>query len=575
VTCHASRAFACLAAAVAVAGSGPPPDRAAATRGQVESGTRSEASTAIEALVTGRTTTPRLSPAARRDLAAFYGPRQYAAAWTDGSGQPTPDALKALAIIAGAATHGLDPDDYGSSTLHRLSTLLNGATGQTPSDRALFDVVLSRGILRFWRELHIGRIDPREVGFRLSGQKDDHDFPARLRAALDAHEVGASTEAFAPPLVLYRGLRAALARYRTLSAGPAFESLTLPSAAVKPGQRSAFLHALQRRLTAFGDMPDSGLDPGQADTYEGAFVEGVRRFQERHGLETDGVIGRATAAALAAPPSARVRQIELALERLRWLPHVGDDRFLAVNIPMFHLWAFEARPAGGVPAFGMKVIVGRALDTETPAIIESLRYVIFRPYWNVPLSILRGEVLPKLLQDPEYLRRQNMEIVDGPGDAARRVEATPETLARLRAGSLRVRQRPGPANALGLVKFVFPNDENIFMHGTPELALFGRPRRDFSHGCVRVADPVTLAAWALEDQREWTRDRILAAMHGPGPRRVDLSRPMPVILYYLTAIVMPDSGDVHFAEDVYGHDRRLGRALERRARTDDRSIEDE
>ena len=261
----------------------------------------------------------------------------------------------------------------------------------------------------------------------------------------------------------------------------------------------------------------------------------MKRFQARHGLENDGVLGQRTHTALRTPLAWRIRQIELALERLRWLPHPGGERVVAISIPMFRLWAWEAMPPTRPPTLSMGVIVGRALRTQTPVFVEQMRDVIFRPYWNVPPSIARHEILPILERDPDYLRRQGMEIVSGPGDDAQAVAATPENLARLRQGALRLRQRPGPRNALGLVKFMFPNQDNVYMHGTPAPELFSRSRRDFSHGCVRVEDPIALAEWVLEDRPEWTRDRIVAAMEGSHSLQVTLLRPIQVILFYTTA----------------------------------------
>jgi len=194
--------------------------------------------------------------------------------------------------------------------------------------------------------------------------------------------------------------------------------------------------------------------------------------------------------------------------------------------------------------------------------IEQMRHVIFRPYWNVPRSIVRNELLPLIDRDTAYLPRHDMEIVRGPGDDAQPVEPSAANLALLRQGVLRLRQRPGPRNSLGLVKFVFPNDANVYLHGTPVQSLFGRPRRDFSHGCVRVEDLVALAEWVLADQPEWTRERIVAAMNGNRTITVRLARPLPVVLYYVTAAVLED-GAIHFADDVYGHDARLERALAR------------
>ncbi len=311
-----------------------------------------------------------------------------------------------------------------------------------------------------------------------------------------------------------------------------------------------------------GDLPtDASVE--ESDRYDGSTVEGVKHFQIRHGLEPDGVLGKSTIAALRAQLTWRVRQIELALERLRWLPHLGDERLIALNIPMFRLWAWDAIPPDGAPLFGMDVIVGRALSTETPVFVAEMGEVIFRPYWNVPGSILRHEVLPKLERDPDYLRREDMEIVRGTGDNALRVNLTADTLAGLRQGLLRVRQRPGPKNALGLIKFVFPNREDVYMHGTPAQALFAKNRRDFSHGCVRVADPVDLAEWVLRDRSDWTRDQILAATRGTQTIHVRLPRPIQVILFYTTAAVMPEDGAIHFADDIYRHDARLDQALDR------------
>ena len=235
-----------------------------------------------------------------------------------------------------------------------------------------------------------------------------------------------------------------------------------------------------------------------------------------------------------------------------------------MNIPMFRLWVWDSSPQNGAPSFGMDVIVGRGLNRQTPIFVEEMEYLIFRPYWNVPSSILRGEILPALRREPDYLQRHDMEIVSGAGDDARAVPLTEESLAQLQQGRLRVRQRPGPKNSLGLVKFIFPNDVNVYLHDTPAVDLFSRSRRDFSHGCVRVQDPVALAEWALKGQDEWDRDRILAAMNARRPQQVNLKRPIQVILFYITAVVMPDDGSIHFAEDIYGHDTKLDRALERR-----------
>lgn len=499
------------------------------------------------------------SASLRTELSALYAPGSQAPLWTDPAGRPTDDARAALSIFAQASSEGLDPADYGGQALARLAaTLETGPAG--PADVATFDVAMSAGALRYFRHLHLGRVDPRAVGFRLVVPAETHDFVSLLRSALAEYAIPRTAASLAPTLGQYDALRRILARYRALAEQTRQTPPPAPAAPLKPGERRAGLEPLRQRLIVLGDLaPDTPALEG--DAYDGPLVDGVKRFQARHGLEPDGVLGRGTRAALDVPLAWRARQIELALERLRWLPDADSQRVIALNIPMFRFWGWDAPGPGGPPAVGMRAIVGRALSTQTPVFVGTLRSVIFRPYWNVPRSILLTELLPILNRDPGYLGRQSMEIVAGQGDDARPVPATTETLAQLRDGALRLRQRPGPGNALGLIKFDFPNDDNVYMHGTPAQALFSRARRDFSHGCVRVEDPVALAEWVLHDDTTWTRDRVLAATTAAQSQRVDLTEPIRVILFYTTAAVLSDDGRLHFAEDIYRHDARLDRTL--------------
>lgn len=501
-----------------------------------------------------------LSPAERRELATLYEMGSYAPLWVDDAGRPSHNAGEALDLLSGAAANGLDPADYRSTTLQTLATTVATAQPPLPQDISNFDLGVSVGMLRFLRHLHMGRVDPRSMGFLMALPVHGHDFGVIVRSAVADGGVAALADDLTPPLVLYRTLRVMLGRYRGFASDPALHPMAMAST-VRAGEPYAGLLALHRRLLAFEDLPADTPPPGDSALYGGELVEGVKRFQIRHGLVADGVLGRDTQAALQIPLAWRVRQIELALERLRWLPHPTGDRFVAVNIPMFRLWAWDSIPPTGAPSFGMDVVVGRALTTRTPVLVEEMRYLIFRPYWNVPPGILRRDILPAIARTPDYLQKQNMEIVEGPGDDAQPVAATEDNLTLVRRGLLRVRQRPGATNAMGLVKFIFPNDENVYLHDTPATELFGRARRDFSNGCVRVEDAVGLAEWVLKDQPQWTRDRILAAMDGSRSQRVNLIRPMQVILFYVTAVVMPEDGTIRFAEDIYGHDARLHRAL--------------
>jgi murein L,D-transpeptidase YcbB/YkuD len=477
----------------------------------------------------------------------------WAQRWTDDARRPNAAALQAVELLVAAPDEGLDPRHYDADRLARLSRELHEAPEPAPAQAAAFEAALDAQLPRFLAHLHGGRVAPASLGFRVGARRTEPNYQSLLDEAAAQTRLTQTAAGLAPTLPAYRHLRGALARYRAIAADSATPEWTRV-ATLRPGDRHTAVPALRRRLALLGDLDRSGAMDD--DAFDDALAEAVRRFQSRHGLQADGTLGPATQAELAVPASRRVRQIELSMERLRWLPELQRP-FLAVNIPMFRLWGVD--PDDRATA-AMNVIVGRALNTRTPVLMASLRQVVFRPYWNVPRSILLHELLPLIERDRAYLDRHDMEIVRGGGDDAVPVAPTAATLAQLRSGTLRLRQRPGPKNSLGLVKFDFPNDSGVYLHGTPAQSLFARARRDFSHGCVRVEDPVALAEWTLRGQPGWTRERIVEAMNGARTLAVPLARPRPVVLYYVNALAGRD-GSVRFSQDVYGHDARLERAL--------------
>jgi murein L,D-transpeptidase YcbB/YkuD len=287
-------------------------------------------------------------------------------------------------------------------------------------------------------------------------------------------------------------------------------------------------------------------------------VDAVKRFQRRHGLDADGVIGAGTIAAVNVTIAHRVRQIELAMERMRWLPPLSDRPNLFVNVALFRMWATDPRSTN--EPLRMNVVVGKSLDHKTPIFIDRMEYVVFRPYWNPPYGITVNEIIPHAKRDPSYFARENLEIVASGDDNAPALPPTPENISHVLSGRLFIRQKPGPKNSLGLAKFIFPNSDNIYMHGTPAQSLFSRSRRDFSHGCIRLEDPAKLAEWVLRDQPEWTRERIEAAMQGTRPTQVNLKEPVTVVLFYDTVHVNSE-GVLFFVGDIYGHDQQLDAAL--------------
>lgn len=357
----------------------------------------------------------------------------------------------------------------------------------------------------------------------------------------------------------YRLLEEALPRYRLLAARPELTGLRpLAVRSVKPGDVYADAPALRRLLVALGDMPDLPPDAGQdrevpaEPRLDEELAAGLRHFQERHGLLVDGILGPASWRALTTPLSRRVRQIELTLERWRALPPNPHRRAIFVNIPRFRLYAMDSMAVSAEQMLRLDVVVGRAVERlRTPTFVADLTHVIFRPYWDVPASIARTEILPAVRANPGYLDTHHFELVNAAGQVVPQTPANIEALAR---GTLRVRQRPGADNALGAVKFMLPNEHNVYLHDTPARTLFSRSRRDFSHGCIRVQDPAALARFVLQDDPAWTDERIAQAMAGSEPLRVNLAEPIRVYIVYGTAIARED-GSVLFLDDLYGLER--------------------
>jgi murein L,D-transpeptidase YcbB/YkuD len=493
--------------------------------------------------------------AQRAMLERFYGNRSYAPAWTE-DGRPTRQADEAVALLGHADEQGLASADYDATGAARALAELRATATATALEVARFDTNLTLALLRYTSHLAHGRIDPGTVFPDLEDSARRVDVVALIQRGLDNDRLTAEIESAAPELPLYARLTQALARYRRLAADAPLAPVPVPKNKVAPGARFAGLPQLKQRLVAFGDLDSSTLDRRDGTRYDGAIVEAVKRFQYRHGLAEDGVLGQTTLAELNRPPAERVRQIEVGIERVRWLPPPPTGRFLLINIPEFRLLAFDSEVAVDRPLLEMPVIVGRAGKTETPVFADEVEYLDFSPYWNVPRSIAVKEMLPKLRADPGYLARQNMEIVGNGVHTA--VDAA--TLAELERGAARLRQRPGTRNALGGVKFMFPNHHDVYLHSTPAHQFFNRTRRDFSHGCIRVADPVALSQFVLFDRPEWDGDRARAAMSLPQPRRVNLREPIPIVIFYLTTVV-DGAGRTRFLPDIYGHDEKLARAL--------------
>lgn len=460
-------------------------------------------------------------------------------------------AQAAIATLREAASEGLDPEDYRADELARAF-----AAGAQPPDEIA--AALGAALERFLLDVNRGRVDPVAIGEHFPGTLAHRLQPqSLLQRAAESGEIAAAVAAARPRDAQYEALRTALADYRGLADDPAWQAPLppLPGRKLSPGQPWAGLKPLMQRLERLGDLPPHTPLPVR---YAGAAVDALRAFQQRHGLTPDGLIGKATLAALAVTPAERSQQLALALERLRWTPHPA--RAVVVNVPEFTLHAYDARPGRPATALAMKVIVGQAAKTPTPIFSAAMRYIEFSPYWNVPPSIARAETIPRLRRDPAYFDQQGFEFVMADGRVSRQLNAA--GLAAVVSGAARIRQRPGEKNALGDIKFVFPNSDNIYLHHTPAPQLFKRDRRDFSHGCIRVEQPVELARFVLADQPGWDEIRIVEAMTRGSFTTLPLAEALPVVIAYRTAVVV--AGRPHFFPDIYGLDARLAEALRAR-----------
>ncbi len=490
----------------------------------------------------------------------MYTAVNYAPVWVRG-GQVTPQALAIIAALEASQHKGLNPEDYDASLWPARLDKLKSAPGDADTV-ARFDAALTVGTMRYISDVHIGRVNPKQFKFGIDIEQKKYDLPQLLLQKLvDGNNVPEVLSAVEPQLLFYKRTEAALRNYLNLAAQEKFVSLPVAAKPPAPGDAYAAAGPLADRLRFVGDLPQGAVVDTTSGIYNGALVDAVKHFQTRHGISPDGKLGKDTLRQLNTPMSVRVTQLNDALERWRWLPPNFPVLPVAVNIPEFVLRVFN--PDRTI-AMRMHVIAGKAVGHQTPVFAQNIRYIVFRPYWNVPPSIARGEIVPHLLKDPGYLGKKGFEITDSSGKVVASGSASPEVIADLRAGRLMVRQKPAADNALGLIKFIFPNDNNVYLHSTPSQTLFSQTRRDFSHGCIRVEYPAELASFLLQTQpngQKWTVDAVKAAMQsGADNQQVNLATPIPVVIVYFTAVA-EENGEVYFFDDIYGHDKSLDAVL--------------
>ncbi|MEO7104667.1 MAG: L,D-transpeptidase family protein [Gemmatimonadaceae bacterium] len=489
-----------------------------------------------------------------RHVRNLYTASAYAPLWIGRTGASA-NAKSLVRALAHADDDGLRLSDFGLDDIDSvLATVVGARAGDaSPEQVTHADVLLSSAFATYGEIMLRGRVDPRQVQRTWHIELRDADVDSVLASALQANDFQAALAKFRPDLTGYSTLRQALAQYRGIVAKGGWPQLP-NGTTLRVGDSGTAVPILRQRLAAEGLITGSVISTDEH--YDSVLAGRVAAFQALHGLATDSTVGPGTLRSLNIPATRRVDEIAANMERYRWLPHDLGGRYIVVNIPAFHLSAFD----NGRAVLRMKVVVGATYGGRaTPIFSDSVSYVDFGPYWNVPSSITRAEILPKVRNDRSYLARNNYEIVTG-GNPVRVVPLSSLSQSALAGQNFRyrIRQRPGPRNALGRVKFIFPNNYNVYLHDTPQGQLFGERVRAFSHGCIRVEQPGLLAQFLLERQG-WTADAANAAMNSGKSRRVDLEKKVPVYIAYFTTFARQD--ELAFRPDLYRLDDTLIKAL--------------
>lgn len=493
----------------------------------------------------------------QNDVKSFYDDRNYEVAWTR-DGKPTSAASGFIEAFRNADRKGLRPADYDTD---RWDNRVAALQGKNADAIAQFDVAMTINVMRFISDLRIGRVNPQHFNFDIDVQSKKYNLPEFISdQAVDETDVPKLVSSVEPDSDEYRKTEEALARYQDLAKQQGAQpAQPLPDVAktVTPGGHYPALAELWQRLQLEGDAGSGNAAPVG---YDSQLADAVRAYQQRHSLTADGKLSEATVKSLNVPISERVLQLENSLERWRWLPEPYLKPRLMVNLPEFVLRGYDESHN---EQFKMKVVVGKVVgEHATPVFAHMMKYLIFRPYWNVPVDIAKKELVPHMERSPGYLEAHNYEAVNRKGEVQGDV-----TAERVAHAAVMVREKPGPKNSLGLVKFMFPNQYDIYLHSTPQQELFSRTRRDFSHGCVRVEKPADLAAWVLQGQKDkdgqdWDLEHVNEAMqNGEDNHQVHLKTPLPIVIFYLTARVDED-GKVDFFDDLYGYDADMQKVLD-------------
>lgn len=484
-------------------------------------------------------------------LTQFYQERDMEPVWVSDEA-PTERAEELLHVLETSTYDGLNPQDYDVRTIRELLESRNG------SELAELDLRLSLSLMQFLSDLGSGRTEPSALDPDLFVYPQDIDKNKVIRAAAKSEDIRVFVGGYRPRQIDYWRLKGVLANYRSMARSGGWPTIDSGSM-LKLGERSPRVAQLRARLIRGGDLarPGEGSVSVDPELFDSTLVEAVETFQARHGLEQDGHVGPNTLQALNIPVEQRIDQLVLNLERRRWMADNLPSRYIHVNLADFQLQLIDR----GEVVFDTPVVIGSHYN-KTPVFSADMTYLVINPYWYVPKSIAGRVILPKVKSDPGYLQQNGFDLFESWSRNAGRLE--PEnvnwTSVEPKGFDYKLRQRPGPTNALGRLKFMLPNEYNIYLHDTPEQSHFAENERSFSNGCVRVADPEGLANAILEGQSGWTFDQIEQAVESGDRTQINLDKALPVQISYLTAWVDSDNR-VHFRNDVYDRDQILADAL--------------
>lgn len=480
-------------------------------------------------------------------LQGIYADRDYEALWVDGE-RPTSRARALVSAIAKADAEGLRMRDYPLTALRDALLRAYEHKDTRASEIADVDLRLTALYLAYGSDMLIGRLDPDLVDGRWHIDRRSAEADSVLREAVQEDDFDEMLDRFRPRHPQYTLLLAELNRLRAVADSGGWTALG--GGAIRPADTGERVAALRQRLAAAGDL-DAG--DAEGDRFDDDLVAAVASYRERHNLPAGTGVDAEMLRELDVPVEDRIRQVEINLDRMRWLPPAFQDRYVVVNIPDFRLFAFD----GGEEVLTMRVVVGEEYQGATPVFADTLSSVVFRPEWNVPRSILVNEIIPKVQDREEWLAANNYEVLDKDGAVV-----DPDDVdwdADSADFEWRVRQQPGAGNALGGVKFLFPNRFSIYMHDTPTQSTFAASQRAASHGCIRLQHPAQFAEYVLGPSGEWDAARIREAMAAEASKTVKVEPAVPVFILYLTAFER--DGKIQFRNDVYGKDRKALQGL--------------